>query len=66
MTYFVKTFEEFRQGFDLNCELWLGLEKMHQLTATGKWELIIDGISWKEGEHFTARYGRFSVGPGPR
>ena len=64
--FFAKTFEEYRRGFAANCELWLGLDKIHELTKTGLWELMIEGTNWKTGQKYTQRYASFRIGPFPR
>ena len=63
--YFAKTFEEYKRGFGANGELWLGLDKMHQLTMTGIWSLEVHLTDWN-GNKEIARYSNFRVGPGPR
>ena len=64
--FFAKSFEEYRKGFGANCELWIGLDKLYELTRTGKWELLIEGVRWDNGTKVKSRYAKFSVGPFPR
>ncbi|CAH1243141.1 FGFR1 [Branchiostoma lanceolatum] len=59
---FAKTWEEYQQGFgDLGGEFWLGLDKIHTLTAAKSSILQIE-LEDFNGERRYARYGIFSVG----
>lgn len=52
----------YRDGFgDLRGEHWLGLEKMHQITRTGSYELLILFGSFAEVVK-TAKYADFKIG----
>ena len=64
--FFHRTFEEYRQGFSGDGELWLGLEKMHELTSKGRWEIQFDLMQRKGYKIVTARFSEFRIGPGPR
>ena len=39
--YFAKTWSEYKKGFSKNCEGWLGLEKLHNLTKQNNYILKI-------------------------
>ena len=65
LNYFDKRFDEFRNGFGANGELWLGLEKIHQLTLAGRWIMEVHLTDWNGHKKF-ARYNSFKLGPGPR
>ncbi|XP_037720169.1 fibrinogen-like protein 1 [Drosophila subpulchrella] len=52
----------YQNGFgDLGGELWLGLEKMHRLTANRRYELCIELVDFDDASAF-ARYDHFVVG----
>ncbi|XP_058821325.1 angiopoietin-related protein 1-like isoform X2 [Topomyia yanbarensis] len=58
---FNRNWAEYRQGFgNLQSEYWLGLEKMHQISRSGNYELLVVLKSFN-GTTKTARYDRFSV-----
>ena len=63
--YFEKTLAEYEAGFEANGELWLGLEKIAEMTASGTWELEVDVLDWS-GRMKRATYGDFKVGTAPR
>merc|ERR1712037_367354 len=44
--YFDKTFTEYKEGFESRGELWLGLEKLHQLTSESSYSLRIKMKDW--------------------
>ncbi|XP_050100207.1 fibrinogen-like protein A [Anopheles aquasalis] len=59
---FDRTWDEYREGFgDLNGEFWLGLEKMHQITASRNHELMVE-IRDFSGDYGYARYNGFQIG----
>ncbi|XP_055523915.1 ficolin-1-like [Wyeomyia smithii] len=59
---FNRSWSEFKNGFgDLQGELWLGLEKMHQITRVGSHELLVL-TKLRDGTTRTARFDRFAVG----
>jgi len=60
--YFAKSWTEYERGFgDVKKEFWLGLTKMAELTATGRWELQVLLTDYS-GQTYTALYSDFSVG----
>merc|ERR1712142_561935 len=60
--FFVKSWSEYERGFgDIDQEFWLGLTKMAELTATGRWELEVVLTDYS-GQNYTALYSDFSVG----
>ena len=61
-TNFNRSWNDYKNGFgELDSDFWLGLDKMHTITATGRWELKVTlKTSGKEGE---ANYRYFTVGP---
>jgi len=61
--YFNKTFDEYEQGFSSNGEIWLGLEKIHNLTTSRSYGLIVKMTAWNDTEYI-AVYDSFMVGPG--
>jgi len=64
-TNFKQNFAAYRQGFgNRKKEYWFGLEKMYQMTLTGKWILRVD-MEDDEGNTGYALYIDFKIGPGP-
>lgn len=61
--YFDKTFAEYKRGFESRGELWLGLEKLHQLTSKGSYSLRITMKDFDD-KTYVAVYDQFQVGPG--
>ncbi|XP_023228825.1 techylectin-5A-like isoform X2 [Centruroides sculpturatus] len=61
--YFYKNWEDYRQGFgELNKEFWLGLDKIHSLTAQGNYMLRIKMVKFEESGDYYAVYSNFKVG----
>ncbi|XP_059609170.1 microfibril-associated glycoprotein 4 [Phlebotomus argentipes] len=59
---FYRTWQEYRHGFgNLDGEFWIGLDKLHQLTATRVHELLIH-LEDFEGERRVAQYDAFAIG----
>ncbi|XP_049548159.1 fibrinogen-like protein A [Anopheles darlingi] len=59
---FYRNWTEYRDGFgDLEKEFWLGLEKMHQISKTRAYELIVE-LKDFSGTYKYARYNAFEVG----
>ncbi|KAI8035922.1 hypothetical protein M5D96_011353 [Drosophila gunungcola] len=59
---FYRSWEEYTQGFgDLNEEFFLGLEKLHFLTAAEPYELYVYMMDF-DGEIHDARYDDFAIG----
>ncbi|XP_012940211.2 ficolin-1 [Aplysia californica] len=55
---FFRGWEDYKNGFgDLSGNFWFGLEKVHQLTSRGRYELRID-MTYK-GKYYYARYESF-------
>ena len=53
---------EYKAGFgQLTGEFWLGLDKIHRLTASRPGELRVEVMDWSGGYAY-ANYGRFVVG----
>lgn len=64
-TDFKQTFREYEKGFGSpEREHWLGLEYLHQLTSSGRWELKVDLMD-KSGKTAYAQYSDFKIGEGP-
>jgi len=61
--YFAKTFDEYKQGFSSNGEIWLGLEKIHILTTSRSYGLVVKMTDWDDKEYI-AVYDSFKVGAG--
>lgn len=60
---FAREWHDYRMGFgQLEEEMWLGLEKVHQLTSSGHYELRVDMFDHQQGAKH-ALYKVFSVGP---
>ena len=57
-----KTWDEYKVGFAQDCEHWLGLEEIYQLTSNQEYSLKITLIDWDTTEYF-AIYGSFKIGP---
>ncbi|XP_005099183.1 angiopoietin-1 [Aplysia californica] len=57
---FFRGWEEYKNGFgDLSGNFWLGLEKIHQLTSQGRYEIRIDFRF--QGKNYFASYDNFSL-----
>jgi ficolin len=53
---------EYKEGFGhLSGEFWLGLEKLHRITTSGRYKLRIDFEDFERNERF-AEYSSFEVG----
>merc|ERR1719436_1717831 len=61
--YFAKTFDEYKQGFSSNGEIWLGLEQIHSLTTSTSYGLVVRRTDW-DNKEYIAVYDSFKVGPG--
>lgn len=60
---FFRVWEEYVNGFGKQRgEFWLGLEKLHQMTMDGHYELRID-MTERSGTRLYAKYSDFKVGP---
>ncbi|EDS27702.1 fibrinogen gamma chain [Culex quinquefasciatus] len=58
---FTRNWNDYRNGFgDISGEFWLGLEKVHQLTRSANYELLVV-VRDNAGKQRTARYGQFIV-----
>ena len=58
---FFRAWDDYKQGFgNLNGEFWLGLEKIHRLTARSSNKLRVD-LEDFYGKTAFAEYGSFSV-----
>uniref|UniRef100_A0A182F402 Fibrinogen C-terminal domain-containing protein n=1 Tax=Anopheles albimanus TaxID=7167 RepID=A0A182F402_ANOAL len=59
---FYRNWDRYRDGFgDLESEFWLGLEKMHQITKSRNYELVVE-IKDFSGKYGYARYDGFQIG----
>merc|ERR1712126_272106 len=61
--FFDKDFQDYKAGFQSRGELWLGLEKLHQLTSEGNYGLHITLKDWDD-KTYVAIYDKIEVGPG--
>ena len=65
--YFSKTWEEYKNGFEQNCEKWIGLDRLHELTSNEYYNLKVNvtysGDGTSDGGHLFAYYNSFKVGP---
>ncbi|XP_050731213.1 fibrinogen C domain-containing protein 1-like [Eriocheir sinensis] len=60
---FSRAWSSYKEGFgQLEGEMWLGLEAMHQLTHSGHYELRVDMVDYELGPKY-AKYKEFRVGP---
>ncbi|XP_050092827.1 fibrinogen C domain-containing protein 1-like [Anopheles aquasalis] len=59
---FYRNWADYRDGFgELDSEFWLGLERVHQITAARAHEIVIEMKDF-EGNYGYARYNAFQVG----
>lgn len=59
---FDRTWTNYRNGFgSLQDEFWLGLEKMHQITRGGNYEVLIV-LKGADGKDYDAKYSRITIG----
>lgn len=59
---FYRNWTEYKNGFgDVEGEFWLGLERIHQLTKEGTWELIVEMKNFSDSYEY-ARYSEFALG----
>ncbi|XP_001850191.2 angiopoietin-related protein 1 [Culex quinquefasciatus] len=59
--YFEREWAEYKSGFgNLKGEFWLGLDKIHEITSTKKYELVILLTDWSDTVKF-AKYSEFRV-----
>jgi len=60
---FYRNWQDYVDGFgDVNGEYWLGLEKIHKLTANNDFEVRFDLQDFEDNQRF-AKYSTFTVGP---
>ncbi|XP_023243470.1 techylectin-5A-like [Centruroides sculpturatus] len=61
--YFYRNWTNYSQGFGkLNERFWLGLDKIHSLTAQGNYMLRINMVKFRESGDYYAVYSNFKVG----
>ncbi|XP_050086605.1 fibrinogen-like protein A [Anopheles aquasalis] len=59
---FFRRWTDYRNGFgDINKEFWFGLEKLHQLTSTRPYELIVEIKDFNDNYAY-ARHDAFAIG----
>ena len=59
---FYRGWTEYKRGFgSLSGEFWLGLDKIHRLTSSGKYKLRVD-LEDFAGQNYSAEYDLFKVG----
>lgn len=59
---FLRGWNDYKYGFgDLDGEFWFGLEKLHQLTKNGRFELAVE-LEAYNGTYKFARYDEFAIG----
>ncbi|XP_062551155.1 microfibril-associated glycoprotein 4-like isoform X1 [Armigeres subalbatus] len=62
---FYRPWVEYKNGFgSLDGEFWLGLEKIHEITYSGSYELVIQ-MEGFDGEKAVARYSEFALDSEP-
>lgn len=59
--YFSKSFAEYVEGFEANGEIWLGLDKLHELTSKDPYGLKIIMTDF-DTTQYVAYYSKFEVG----
>lgn len=57
---FTRNWKSYREGFGSRHEFWLGNEKIHKLTTTGKWELRVD-LHDSDSVKYQAKYANFKI-----
>jgi ficolin len=63
--FFDRTWNEFKTGFgSTNGNYWIGNERLHELTSTGKYYLRVEMESQTDSQIYRAEYKTFKVGPG--
>ena len=59
---FYRVWADYKRGFgNLNDEFWLGLDKIHHLSSSGKYKLRVDLEDFARNTAY-AEYGLFAVG----
>lgn len=59
---FYRPWVEYKEGFGaLDAEFWLGLDKLHEITFSGSYELAVE-MEGFDGEKAYARYSEFAIG----
>lgn len=59
--YFEREWAEYKSGFgNLKGEFWLGLDKIHEITYSKKYELVILLTDWSDTVKY-AKYGEFRM-----
>ncbi|XP_058126778.1 angiopoietin-related protein 1-like, partial [Anopheles ziemanni] len=59
---FYRNWTEYQQGFgNINKEYWIGLERLHQLTSQGSYELLVE-LKAFNGSYRYAQYDEFQIG----
>ncbi|XP_069842136.1 ficolin-2-like [Dendropsophus ebraccatus] len=57
---FTRNWKSYKEGFGSRHEFWLGNEKIHKLTKSGKWELRID-LHDSASVKYHAKYSSFKI-----
>ena len=59
--YFAKNWSEYQVGFKSNCELWLGLDKIYEITSQARYSLKVELTDWSSNV-YVAYYRSFAIG----
>lgn len=60
---FYRKWKEYKEGFgNVSAEFWLGLEKLHRLTTSRRYELLLHVVSAEDNIVYNIKYDKFEIG----